>query len=681
MRWFLFVRLFTTVCLPISLAFVNSQSLCKKNSNGNVKLVNGANCPSGHSHINNSISFSYLKDNSVTTSKIANLSVTSDKIQSVDWSKVDTSVNKIAGNQIANQTITAQNIAPDSLTGAEINESMLMVPATSITGSISSTQIANDSIDSSKVANDTLTNADFSSNPSHKLDWSKINTSGASLPFSAITSVAIDDSHIVTGANIDGSKIAISSIPWNRIQSTSLNISGGVGNPLVDDSVESIDIKNGTITDTDISNSAGIAFSKINAAGQITDSHISASANIDWSKISTAVNKIQGNQIGINTISSGNLQDYSVTNAKLANSSVVGGAGGVIQDSSITQDDLANGSVAGGLGGVIQDGTITNHDISASAGIAWSKINATGQITDAHIASSASISWSKINSTGQITNADVSSSAAIDWSKISTSVNKIQGNQIAVNTITSINLQDDSVSTGKIQNNAVTSAKIAPNSINASHIPVNSIPWDRIQGATLSVSGGSDAQIVNGTITDVDISSTANISWSKIDQSSVVVTSTQLSPNSVDNSKIANGSVTNSKLSISLAQPMPFAIFVGRTSATLATTGTQFLFLQGSSAPQGAANLSDFRNTLGCKDFSVTVELGTAPGTGATRAFNLFNGTTQIGTGSCEITGTNTACAFDTSTSTPPPFVSLRTIVTLGTPAASHAYYTVLCKP
>jgi hypothetical protein len=64
-------------------------------------------------------------------------------------------------------------------------------------------------------------------------------------------------------------------------------------------------------------------------------------------------------------------------------------------------------------------GNLTNSNISASAAIAYSKLNLTGSVVNADISASAAIAYSKLNLSGSIVNADVSASAAIAYSKLS----------------------------------------------------------------------------------------------------------------------------------------------------------------------------------------------------------------------------------------------------------------------
>lgn len=76
-----------------------------------------------------------------------------------------------------------------------------------------------------------------------------------------------------------------------------------------------------------------------------------------------------------------------------------------------------NGATLIGAGGA----SIVNADISATAAIAYSKLNLAGSIVNADISASAAIAYSKLNLSGSIVNADVSASAAIAYSKLNLS--------------------------------------------------------------------------------------------------------------------------------------------------------------------------------------------------------------------------------------------------------------------
>jgi hypothetical protein len=109
---------------------------------------------------------------------------------------------------------------------------------------------------------------------------------------------------------------------------------------------------------------------------------------------------------------------------------IYGGASGVATK-------LATGATAGvlhgGNGATPSWTTIVNADVSASAAIAYSKLNLATSIVNADISTSAAIAYSKLNLATSIVNADVSTSAAIAGSKLVAAASGVAG---AVSTAT-----------------------------------------------------------------------------------------------------------------------------------------------------------------------------------------------------------------------------------------------------
>ena len=108
------------------------------------------------------------------------------------------------------------------------------------------------------------------------------------------------------------------------------------------------------------------------------------------------------------------LDNLAVTTAKIANLNVTTGK---IADDAVTGDKIADSSVTSAH---IVDGTIVNADVSASAAIAYSKLNLGTSIVNADVSASAAIAYSKLNLGTSIVNADVSASAAIVDTKLAT---------------------------------------------------------------------------------------------------------------------------------------------------------------------------------------------------------------------------------------------------------------------
>ena len=140
---------------------------------------------------------------------------------------------------------------------------------------------------------------------------------------------------------------------------------------------EKADVSAGSIVNSQVSNSAAIAGSKLDLTNTIVNAHINSSAAIDSSKLAT-VPYAKLNLSG------------AVTNADLAGS--------------ISQDKLA-GSI--GIGKLSLTSSITNSHINGSAAIDSSKL--------------ATIPYAKLTLSNSITNNDVATTAAISYNKLSVS--------------------------------------------------------------------------------------------------------------------------------------------------------------------------------------------------------------------------------------------------------------------
>jgi hypothetical protein len=158
--------------------------------------------------------------------------------------------------------------------------------------------------------------------------------------------------------------------------------------------VTTSEIAPGTITDSDINASAGVAVTKLapGTAGQVLQT---VGTTPTWTTLATGatdlnglsdaiVSSATGGQILVND-GAGQFQNRTLTGAVAVNTTGV--------------TSLANSSVSGGTGGVITDLSITNADISATAAIAGTKIapNFGAQA----VSTTGSISAGSVNVNGQ----------------------------------------------------------------------------------------------------------------------------------------------------------------------------------------------------------------------------------------------------------------------------------------
>jgi hypothetical protein len=191
------------------------------------------------------------------------------------------------------------------------------------------------------------------------------------------------------------------------------DLTGTYPNPTIADaSVTSSKIADLTIVNADVSNTAAIAYSKLNLAGGIVNTDVSSSAAIGYSKLNLA--------------------------------------GGIVNT------DVSS-SAAIGYSKLNLTGGIVNTDVGSSAAITYSKLNLAGAIINADVSSSAAIAYSKLNLTNSIVAGDITS-GAVTGPKIGTDA--VTTSKIADNTIQSSDLKDGDVQAVDLATNSVTTIKI-----------------------------------------------------------------------------------------------------------------------------------------------------------------------------------------------------------------------------
>jgi hypothetical protein len=129
--------------------------------------------------------------------------------------------------------------------------------------------------------------------------------------------------------------------------------------------------------------------------------------------------------VNLRSLTTSNLQDYTVTNAKAGDALVFTGSGDAAINASVIGDitfELTTGvdSALNQINAQIVTGSIINSDINATAAIAYSKLNLATSIVNADINATAAIAYSKLNLATSIVNADINAAAAIAVSKLET---------------------------------------------------------------------------------------------------------------------------------------------------------------------------------------------------------------------------------------------------------------------
>ena len=234
---------------------------------------------------------------------------------------------------------------------------------------------------------------------------------------------------------------------------------------------------------------------------------------------------------------------YSINGANITSETITSTQ---IMNNTIVDDDIsASASIA--FSKINTTNAITNSDISTNAAIAFSKINTTNAIVNSDISNNAAIAFSKINTTNAITNSDISNNASIAFSKINTT-NAIVNSDISTNAsiaFSKINTTNAIVNSDISNNASIAFSKInTTNAIMDSDISTNAA----IQGSKIASETITSTQIMNNTIVDGDISNNAAIAFSKINATNAIVDDDISANANILGSKLAINSITSDKI-------------------------------------------------------------------------------------------------------------------------------------
>ncbi len=232
--------------------------------------------------------------------------------------------------------------------------------------------------------------------------------------------------------------------------------------------------------------------------GSLSPNKISGVALIQSTVFGGDVSGVYSNlQIGSGKVGSTELADGSLTDADISASGAI--AASKISGTALVQATVFGGDVSGGYNNLLigsgkvgstelEDGSLTNSDISASAGIAASKISGTALILTSTFGGDVSGLYNNLQlgantvgsaeiASGAIMDSDISSSAGIAASKISGTalvltstfggdVSGLYNNlQLGANTVGSIEIVNSSIMDADISSSAAISAsKIADGS-------------------------------------------------------------------------------------------------------------------------------------------------------------------------------------------------------------------------
>lgn len=336
---------------------------------------------------------------------------------------------------------------------------------------------------SADIKNNSITNAMI--NASAAIAYSKLNLTGGIVNADISASAAIAYSKLnLTGSIVNADINASAAIAYSKLALSN------------------------SIVNADINSSAAIAYSKLNLSGSIVNADVNASAAIALTKLAaltasramvtdssgfasassvtaTELGYVSGVTSALQTqlnaklnLSGGTMTGFLVLNADPVSGlqaatkdyvdastggAVLAGVGmnkvgvtlNVLVDASTIDVNGSNQLIvkSGGITATqIANTTITNTQISASAAIAYSKLNLATSIVNADISASAAIAYSKLNLATSIVNADISASAAIAGSKIVAAASGVIGVVTATTqTWTGLKTIENSASGGRVQ--------------------------------------------------------------------------------------------------------------------------------------------------------------------------------------------------------------------------------------
>lgn len=169
-------------------------------------------------------------------------------------------------------------------------------------------------------------------------------------------------------------------------------------------------ISSSNIVNADVDAAAAIAFSKLAAltSGNVLYGVTNVATSTALNTIAVTALTGTANQINVSA---------SVGSVTLSTPQSIGTSSSPTF-SGLTLSGLGLGVVHSSSGGVLSSSLVVNADVSASAAIAYSKLNLATSIVNADVSASAAIAYSKLNLATSIVNADISASAAIAYSKL-----------------------------------------------------------------------------------------------------------------------------------------------------------------------------------------------------------------------------------------------------------------------
>lgn len=227
----------------------------------------------------------------------------------------------------------------------------------------------------------------------------------------------------------------------------------------------------GSVVNADIGAAAAIAYSKLALTASVVNADIGAAAAIAYSKLALSGSIVNADVNASAAIAYSKLSlAASIVNADISGSAAIAYSKLNLATSILNADINASAAIA--YSKLALTGSILNADVNASAAIAYSKLALTGTILNADISASAAIAYSKLALTGGIVNADVNAAAAIAYSKLNlaTSIVNADIGAAAAIAYSKLNLATSILNADVNASAAIALSKLA--ALTASRVPV-----------------------------------------------------------------------------------------------------------------------------------------------------------------------------------------------------------------
>jgi uncharacterized protein YjbI with pentapeptide repeats len=323
--------------------------------------------------------------------------------------------NSVTTAEITNATITGADIAATTITDANINAAANIAVtkiAPGVNGNVLTTVAGIPTWQAPSASTDAQDLTLAGTTLSLTNDGTPVTLGGLSI-LSTVTSAEITNATItgadiaattITGSNIanatiTGGNIAATTITGGNIAATTIaggnlaagSVSGGIGGTITDASITGADIAATTITGANIAATTitpnklapGVNNDVLTTVGGVavwqapsasTDAQDLTLAGTTLSLTNDGTPVTLGGLSILNTVSTGEITNATITGADIAATTITGGnianatiTGANIAATTIAAGNLAAGSVSGGVGGTITDASITADDLAVGS--------------------------------------------------------------------------------------------------------------------------------------------------------------------------------------------------------------------------------------------------------------------------------------------------------------------------